>query len=104
MTKYFIPLFVAAICLTVPVYAGEHKERREGGKRMEKFDTNADGYISKDEMLEAHKKRIDKMFQEHDKDADGKLSKEELRASKKAMKERFSNRRDKFRERKESTE
>ena len=40
------------------------------GKRFERIDTNDDGLLSKDEMIEAHRNRIDKIFLKFDKDGD----------------------------------
>lgn len=96
MKKYTIPLFALLLCLSMPSYAQNGTGYNGEGKRaplMEKIDTNGDGFISKDEMLEAHKLRIDRMFERHDSDGDGKLSKEEINESKKAIKNRLSKRR-----------
>ncbi len=58
--------------------AGKHQGKHGGGKtkRFEKMDTNADGAISQDEFLEAHKVR----FQDIDTNNDGLISKEEVKA------------------------
>ena len=56
---------------------------------VKKVDKNGDGLLSKGEMMEAHRNRIDKLFIKFDKDADSKLSKKELRAVKKEIKKRI---------------
>ena len=53
------------------------------------IDTNDDGLLSKDEMIKAHRDRIDKLFLKFDKNDDDKLSKNELRAVKKEMKKKI---------------
>ena len=58
-------------------------------KRFEKIDKNSDGLLTKDEMLEAHRDRIEKLFLKFDKNGDKKLSKRELRAVKKEMRKRI---------------
>lgn len=58
-------------------------------KRFERIDTNNDGLLSKGEMMEAHRDRIDKLFLNFDKNGDDKLSKKELRAVKQEMKKRI---------------
>ncbi len=58
-------------------------------KRFEKIDKNSDGLLSKEEMIEAHRDRIDKLFLEFDKNGDKKLSKKELRAMRKEMKKKI---------------
>ena len=59
------------------------------GKRFERIDTNDDGLLSKDEMIEAHRNRIDKIFLKFDKDGDSKLSKKELRSVRKEMQKKI---------------
>ena len=59
-------------------------------KRFEKIDKNGDGLISKEEMMKAHRDRIDKLFMKFDRDSDNNLSKKELRAVKKEMKKRIN--------------
>ena len=47
-------------------------------KRFEKIDKNGDGLISKEEMMKAHRDRIDKLFMKFDRDSDNNLSKNYL--------------------------
>lgn len=69
-----------------PPPGGEHGMGGPGGmERFEKADTNHDGFLTKDEMLNMQKERLDKMFAESDTNHDGKLSKEELDAGFKTM-------------------
>ena len=49
-------------------------------------DTNRDGQISRDEVLAAHKRQLER-FDQADTNKDGVLSREELRASRDAMRE-----------------
>ena len=58
-------------------------------KRFEKIDKNRDGLLSKGEMMEAHRNRIDKLFLKFDKNGDKKLSKKELREVRREMKKRI---------------
>ena len=58
-------------------------------KRFEKIDKNSDGLLSKEEMLEAHRNRIDKLFLKFDKNGDKKLSKKELRKVRQEMKKKI---------------
>ena len=58
-------------------------------KRFEKIDKNGDGLLSKDEMIQAHRDRIDNLFIKFDKNGDNKLSRKELRAVKQEMKKRI---------------
>ena len=58
-------------------------------KQFEKIDKNSDGLLSKEEMIEAHRNRIDKLFLKFDKNGDKKLSKKELRAVKQEMKKKI---------------
>ena len=67
-----------------------------GAEMFAKADKNKDGFITKDEMYEAHKARIDEMFAKADTDNDGKLSPEEMKKGHQAMREKF---REKMKER-----
>ena len=58
-------------------------------KRFEKIDKNSDGLLTKDEMLEAHRDRIEKLFLKFDKNGDKKLSKKELRSVRQEMKKKI---------------
>ncbi|KGF97098.1 hypothetical protein EU96_1739 [Prochlorococcus marinus str. MIT 9302] len=58
-------------------------------RRFEKIDKNSDGLISKEEMMEAHQDRIDKLFLKFDKNGDNKLSKKELAAVRQEMKKKI---------------
>ncbi len=76
---------------------GNHGDR--GAKMFEEADKNKDGVLTKEEMLEAHKTRIDDMFEKLDTNKNGNLSKEELAKGReemrKKMKERFKDRAEK---------
>ena len=89
-----LPIITIALFLSIPAYAGDgenmNKKINNTSKRIEKIDTDGDGLISKLEMMDAHRSRIDKIFASYDKNGDGKLSKKELKASKKGMKKKRS--------------
>ena len=75
-----------------PSYSNPTYEKNNFGKmrrRFEMIDTNDDGLLSKDEMIEAHHNRIDKIFLKFDKDGDSKLSKKELRSVRKEMQKKI---------------
>ncbi len=76
----------------------------KGGGRFEKVDTNGDGFVTKEEMLTAHRDRIDKMFVKLDTDKDGKLSKEELKKGHEEMRSKWKDRIGERREGKKSVE
>ena len=58
--------------------------------RFQEIDKNGDGLVSKDEMIEAHRDRIDKLFINFDKNGDNKFSKKELLSVRQAMKKRIN--------------
>lgn len=67
----------------------------KGGRGAEMFtktDTNHDGYLSKEEMLNFHKERADEMFNKADTDRDGKLSPEEMKKGRELMRAKFKER------------
>ncbi len=82
----------------LPVLAEEGGPDRQGErdqKRQEhymKADTNKDGFLTKDEMLAQHKKRLDEMFEKSDLNKDGKLSKDEMQKGREAMRAKMKNR------------
>ena len=67
--------------------------KSKGSHMFEKADANKDGALTKEEMLNAHKKRIDDMFERLDTDKSNTLSKAELDKGRtemhKKMKERW---------------
>lgn len=67
----------------------------KGGRGAEMFaktDSNHDGYLSKEEMLNFHKERLDEMFEKADADHDGKLSPEEMKKGRELMRAKFKER------------
>ena len=59
--------------IALPSYANQANEKNKFvkmRKRFEKIDKNGDGLLSKGEMMEAHRNRIDKLFIKFDKDSD----------------------------------
>ena len=91
--KIFSFLILAlAFFIALPSYSNPNFEKNsfiKMHKRFQKIDNNGDGLLSKGEMMEAHRDRIDKLFLNFDKNGDGKLSKKELRAVKQEMKKRI---------------
>lgn len=73
-----------------PDFKGKQAEMEKRGAEMfAKADTNKDGFLSKEEMLNAHKERIDEMFEKVDTNKDGKLSPEEMKKGREIMREKF---------------
>ena len=89
MKKFLLPIISIVYFLSIPSYADGREniiKINKINKRIEKIDTDNDGLISKKEMIEAHRIRINRIFYNYDKNFDGKLSKKEFKASRKKMK------------------
>ena len=89
MKKFSLPIISIFLLLSIPSYAGEGEKMIKINKinrKIEKIDIDNDGLISKKELIEAHRIRINKIFYNYDKNFDGKLSKKEFKASRKKMK------------------
>tara|TARA_B100001248_G_C27226011_1_gene382540 strand:+ start:377 stop:736 length:360 start_codon:yes stop_codon:yes gene_type:complete len=71
-----------------PIYEQNNFIKMPG--RFKRIDTNGDGLLSKDEMISAHRDRIDKIFINFDKDGDSMLSKKELRALRYELRKRIN--------------
>ena len=85
-------ILISSIFISLPTYSNPTYEKNNFSKmrkRFEKIDKNGDGLLSKGEMIQAHRDRIDNMFIKFDKNGDNKLSKKELRAVRKEMKKRI---------------
>ena len=85
-------ILALAFFVALPSYSNPIHEKHsftKMRKRFLKIDKNGDGLLSKGEMMEAHRDRIDKLFLNFDKNDDGKLSKKELRAVKQEMKKKI---------------
>ena len=92
MKNFSFLILVFAFFIALPSYANQANEKNNFIKmrmRFEKIDKNSDGLLSKEEMIEAHRIRIDKLFLKFDKNGDKKLSKKELRAVKQEMKKKI---------------
>jgi len=82
-----LTFFMALPSYSNPTYAKSNFSKMR--KRFEKIDKNGDGLLSKEEMIQAHRDRIDNLFIKFDKNGDNKLSRKELRAVKQEMKKRI---------------
>lgn len=97
MKKLLMPLLATALIVTAAPAFAEDGPPHEGKKhdRFKEADKNTDGFLTKEEMLDAHKARIDKMFEKADLDKDGKLSKDEMEQGRAEMKKRWKEMREK---------
>ncbi len=92
MKNFSFLILALTFFIALPSYSNPTYEKDNFGKmrkRFERIDINDDGLLSKDEMIEAHRNRIDKIFLKFDKDGDSKLSKKELRSFKKEMQKKI---------------
>ena len=92
MKKFSFLILAITFFVALPSYSNPEYKKSNFGKirnRFEKIDKNGDGLLSKSEMIEAYRNRIDKLFKKFDKNGDSELSKKELRAVKKEMKKRI---------------
>ena len=92
MKNFSFLILALAFFIVLPSYSNPTFEKNnfiKMRKRFKKIDKNGDGLLSKDEMIEAHRDRIDKLFLNFDKDSDNKLSKKELRSIRKEIKKRI---------------
>ncbi len=92
MKKISFLILALVFFITLPSYSKPPFQKNSiisTKKRFKKIDKNGDGLLSKREMIEAHRERIDKIFFNFDKNEDDKLSKKELRALRQEMKKRI---------------
>lgn len=92
MKKFSFLTLALTFFMSLPSYSNPTYEKSNFSKmrkRFEKIDKNGDGLLSKDEMIQAHRDRIDNLFMKFDKNGDNKLSRKELRAVKQEMKKRI---------------
>jgi len=93
MKNFSFLILTLAFFITLPSYSNQKYENNnftKMSKRFKKIDKNGDGLISKGEMIEAHRDRIEKLFMNFDKNGDNKLSKKELRSVRQAMKKKIN--------------
>ena len=92
MKKFPFLILLLTFFIALPSYPNPINKKNNSikmRKRFEKIDKNSDGLLSKGEMMEAHRNRIDKLFLKFDKNGDKKLSKKELRAVRQEMKKKM---------------
>ena len=92
MKNFSFLILALTFFIALPSYSNPIDEKNNSGKmrkRFERIDTNGDRLLSKDEMIEAHRNRIDKIFLKFDMDGDSKLSRKELRAVRKEMQKKI---------------
>ena len=92
MKKFSFLILLLTFFISLPSYSNPTNGKNNFMKmrrRFEKIDKNSDGLISKEEMMEAHQDRIDKLFLKFDKNGDNKLSKKELAAVRQEMKKKI---------------
>ena len=92
MKNFSFLTLALAFFIALPSYSNQTNEKNnftKMRKRFEKIDKNDDGLLSKSEMMEAHRDRINKLFMNFDKNRDNKLSRKELRAVRQEMKKRI---------------
>ena len=92
MKRFSLLTLALTFFIALPSFSNPNYEKnnfKKISKRFEKIDKNRDGLLSKDEMIEAHRVRIDNLYEKFDNDNDDKLSKKELRAVRKEMKKRI---------------
>tara|TARA_B100000575_G_C22488117_1_gene322059 strand:+ start:74 stop:376 length:303 start_codon:yes stop_codon:yes gene_type:complete len=92
MKNFSFLILALAFLIALPSYSNTSYEKNNFikiHKRFQKIDKNGDGLLSKNEMMDAHRDRIDKLFINFDLNSDNKLSKKELRAVRQEMKKRI---------------
>ena len=93
MKKHALLITAIISFIDIPAYSnhGDHEGKfRNARQRFERIDQDGDGLLSQNELMAAHKDRIEKMFINFDLNDDGKLSRKELITLKKEMKKRIS--------------
>ena len=92
MKNFSFLILLLTFLIALPSYSNPTNEKKNFMKmrnRFDKIDKNSDGLLSKDEMMEAHRDSIDKLFVKFDMNDDKKLSKKELRAVRQEMKKKI---------------
>ena len=92
MNKYVLTAAMAvALGLTSgAALAGHHEGDHKGGKMMERVDTDGDGKVSAAEFMAKHQEKFTQM----DKDGDGFLTKEEMKDAHESMKDKWKERKE----------
>jgi len=93
MKKLSFFFLALSFFIALPSYSKPINEKNNFlimSERFQRIDTNADGLLSKEEMMSAHSERIDKIFINFDKNGDNNLSKKELRALRYELRKRIN--------------
>jgi len=93
MKNYSFLILALSFFITLPTYSSPKYEKNNSSKmhkRFERIDKNGDGFLSKGEMISAHRDRINKIFINFDKNDDSKLSKKELRSLRYELRKRIN--------------
>ena len=92
MKNFSFLILALTFFISLPSYSDPISKKDNYKKiriQFEKIDKNDDGLLSKGEMIEAHRNRIDKLYRNFDKNGDSKLSKKELSRVSQEMKKRL---------------
>lgn len=90
--KYTLTGLLALLAFTTTQAQEEMSKAYYKDNHFAKIDADGDGFVTKEEVMAMHRKRIDSMFDGADENGDGKLSQAEMRASFKEMMNKMRNR------------
>jgi len=88
MKRVILLTLALSLALCAAAVAQDETVAAPRGAKAMKADTNGDGKISKDEFMEAAKKRAEARFQKLDANGDGFITADELNAAKSKRAER----------------
>ena len=82
MKRVILLMLVLSLALCGTALAQDDPAAPHGGKGLKAMDTNGDGKISKEEFMEAARKRAEARFQKLDANGDGYITQDEMDAAK----------------------